>query len=137
MRQAGSQEGDPAPPWAVAQLDREGIDDGDVADHGRQTVVVHMVGELVVIEALRLRDRHDPHLTGRVAERNESVAQGIDALARRFRLVFAQHIAQPRKIERRSGCEALHDNDAIDQRTELHLDRHRQQANHRAAEHLA
>jgi hypothetical protein len=45
----------------------------DFADHGLEAVAADVVGEFVVVEALRLRDRRGQHLAGRVAERNEAV----------------------------------------------------------------
>src|SRR5579875_2251309 len=76
--------------------------EADVADHGREAVRVHVLRELVVVEALGAFDGFRQHLAGGVAERHEAVAERIDAaLLPRDCLVALQKVARARKIERR------------------------------------
>src|ERR1700736_2219000 len=50
----------------------------DFAQDGVERIGVHVVGKLVVIEALGALDRLSQYLSGRIAERDEVVADRID-----------------------------------------------------------
>ena len=106
----------------------------DVPDHGLERVATDVGRELVVIGALGFFHRLGEHLAGRIAERHEAVAERIDALAGRFGLVALEQIGDAGELKRRSANEAFADDEAVGERTELHLDGCHQHADHGAAE---
>ncbi len=101
-----------------------------------QGVTVEIIGKLGVIEALGLLDRLRQHLAGGVAERHKTETERIDLFGRRLFLIALEHIGDAGEIERRRRHETLHDDDAVEQRAELHFNRRDQEPDHGAAEHL-
>jgi hypothetical protein len=110
--------------------------ESDFTGHGLKTVAVHVIRERVLIEATRCLDGLRQNLSGGIAERHEAVAEGIKLFARRYCAIALEHIGEAGKLERRRRHEAFHDDEAVENRTELRLDRRYQQPDHGAAEHL-
>src|SRR6202011_4170515 len=71
----------------------------DFAQDGVERIGVHVVGKLVVIEALGALDRLSQYLSGRIAERDEVVADRIDLKRRCCGLILGQQLPQARKFE--------------------------------------
>ena len=110
--------------------------ESDFTGHGLKTVAVHVIRERILIEATRCLDGLRQNLSGGIAERHEAVAEGIKLFARRYCAIALEHIGEAGKLERRRRREAFHDDEAVENRTELRLDRRYQQPDHGAAEHL-
>src|SRR5580704_11292865 len=53
------------------------VAEGDVADHGLESVGADVVGDLVLVEALRALDRVAPDLEVRVRPRDEVIAERV------------------------------------------------------------
>jgi hypothetical protein len=74
---------------------------------------VDVGSELVIIGALGFFHRLGEHLTGSIAERHESMAERIDALAGRFGLVALEQIGDAGELEGRSAYETFADDEAV------------------------
>ena len=108
----------------------------DFADDGFKFVAVDVGAELVGIQALGSFHRLRQHLPGGITERHKPVTQRIDFLASGDGAITLEHIGDAGEIEGRRRHEALHDDEAVKNRTKLRLDRRDQQSDHGAAEHF-
>ncbi len=89
-----------------------------------------------MVEALGLGHRLGEHLARRIGERPPGEAERIDARGTRLGGVALEEVRRTRDLGRRGRGHVLADDQAVGDRTELHLDRRHQHADHRAAEHL-
>src|SRR5215471_16709386 len=98
-------------------------------------VNAHVVGELVVIEALGALDRLLEHLKIGIAPPAEVITEWVDTLARRKRLVFLEEIRGRRHQFRRRHPELVVHN-AVELGFEFTFDGSVLQSDHAAAHHL-
>ena len=66
--------------------------EGEVALDRVERVVVHVFGELVVIESLAGLDGLPKHLQFAIGKRRQEIAEHVDSFGRRLRLVFLDKI---------------------------------------------
>src|SRR5262249_501221 len=116
-------------PFAIAP-------EAEAAAYGVELGLVHVCRELVVIETLRCRHSLRQHLSRRIGERTPGKAERVDCGRASLHGVPLQEVGRARNDLRLRRSEVLPDQQAVDERTELHFERGHQHADHRATEHL-
>src|SRR5580700_11195230 len=107
-----------------------------VSRHGFEASLVHVLGELVVIEALCLSHRLRQHLASRIGERAPGKAERIDAGGRGPLSIACEKIRGAGDLLGQCRRKVFTGDEPIGNRAELYLDRRHQHADHRAAHHL-
>src|SRR5580700_2131676 len=107
-----------------------------VARHGFEASLMHVLGELVVIDAFCLSHRLRQHLASRIGERAPGKAERIKAGGRGPLSITCEKIRGAGDLLGQCRREVLTGDESIGNRPELHLDRRHQHADHRAAHHL-
>ena len=106
------------------------------ADHGLERGLVHVFGELVVVEALGGGDGIAEHLQIGIGPHRHVVAERIGAGSLGARLIFLQQLHRAGELHRLDRQPGLVIDHAVEQRAELGLEHRRLQADHGAAPHL-
>src|SRR5258706_13951919 len=108
----------------------------DVAKHGLERAGTDVVGELLVLNAFSRRDRLLQHLELRITPRRHVVAQRVDAFGRCSRLISLDQILDTGELHLRYRQPPVVIDEAVEHRTELHLERGGLQAHHTTSDHL-
>src|SRR5262249_35301566 len=108
-------------PFAIAP-------EAEAAAYGVELGFVPVCRELAMIEAIRCRYSLRQRLSGRIGERPPGKAERVDS--GRARLRANRLIGRARNDLRLRRSEVLPDQQAVDERTELHFERRYQHADH-------